>query len=152
MTQIALACLATALFVLCARSWRDGTHLVYDTFTGLVTFLFIAQLASEGLEVRIDGYWIARAVMVAVLGIATAGRIIRGWPISGHLSFVLAIALVQLANPQLSWFERLFYTLPVPIVLAIRLRKLDEGDHVPTRAGVALAVLCAATVIFVVRP
>jgi len=152
MTQIVLvACLGTALFVLCARSWRDGTHLVYDTTTGFVTSLFIAHLASEGLEVRIDGYWIARVVMVAVLGIATLGRITRGWSISGHLSFVLAIALVQLANPEKSWLERLFYTLPVPIVLAIRLRKLDQDDHAPTRAGVGLAIICAAAVIFVVR-
>ncbi len=151
MTQIALACLGTALFVLCARSWRDGTHLAYDAITGFVTSLFIAQLAGGGLGVRIDGYWIARAVMVAVLGIATAGRITWGWPISGHLSFVLAIALVQLANPELPWFGRLCYTSPVPIVLAIRLRKLDQGNHAPTRAGVTLALLCAATVIFVGR-
>jgi hypothetical protein len=152
MRQIALGCLGTALFVLAARSWRDGTHLVYDSATGFVTSLFIAQLTAEGLEVRIDGYWIARAAMVAVLGIATAGRIIRGWAVSGHLSFVLAIALVQLANPELPWFARLCYTLPVPLVLAIRLRKLDQGDHAPTQAGVALAALCAATVILAFRP
>lgn len=144
--QAALAGIGTVLFMLYARSWRDLPHLVYDATTGLTASIFIAELVTQGVGGGVDGYWIARAAMVVALSVVTAGRIIRDWPVSGHVAFVLAIALVQVGDAQLPWFERLLYSTPVPVVLAIRWTTLDRSRHTPTYVATGFAAICAVIV------
>lgn len=151
MIQFLIAGLGTVLFCICARSWRDVHRLVYDIVGSLVPFLFIVQLVFEGIESGIDNYWIARAGIIAVLTIVLAGRLFKEWAVSGHLSFVLAIAIVQGADQRLFWFERLLFLLSVPIIIAIRWKILDRGRHFQTYSATILAITCALIVLLFTR-
>ena len=83
--------------------------------------------------------------------VVTFGREFQGWPISGHLSCVLAVALIQLGDARLSLYERLAYAIPLPIVLVIRWGWFDRGDHSQTMWAVAFAVAVALPCVVLAR-
>jgi len=141
--QAALACLGAAAFFIYARSWRDAAHLVYDVPASLATFSFIAQLVLEAAQRSFGWFWAGRAAVVVVLTVVTTGRQYGGWSVSGHLTCVLAIALIQSADARLPAWERLLYWVPVPIVLAVRWVDFDHGQHAPTYAAIAVGLSCA---------
>ena len=142
--QIALAALGATALCIYHRSWVDTVHLIYDVPAGLTTFGFAAQLV---VEFRKDGphrFWVYRLAVFVAMSVVTVGRQYRYWPISGHLSCVLAVALVQTADPRLPWFERVIYWIPVPIVLCLRLAVLERGGHAGTYNALLFAFLVAA--------
>jgi len=140
--QAALTCLGATAFCVFSNSWYDVPHLIYDIPAGLATFGFIAQLVIEAPRSRSDGFWLYRAAVVIAMTVATVGRQYGGWLISGHLSCVLAVALVQTADARLSKLERLAYWAPVPIVLGLRLGYLEQGAHAATYAGAVFGLIC----------
>jgi hypothetical protein len=134
-----LALVGATAFCLYSHSWVDATHLLYDIPAGLATFGFIAQLVIELPREGVSRFGLYRAVLVIAMTAVTVGRRYLGWPISGHLSCVLAIALVQSLDRRLSFRERLAYWMPIPIVFYLRLVILEHDGHV----GIILAVLFA---------
>ena len=144
--QSFLALVGTAAYMVYAQSWRDTAHLVYDIPANLTVFAFIAQLVLEAGQGRFVAAWGLRMVMVAVMAVVCAGRDFLGWPISGHLTCVLAVALVQTLDPQRLVAERLLYWIPVPIVLWIRWTAFDRGEHGQTYRACMIAVLLAGVV------
>lgn len=127
--QSALALVGMLAFVVYARSWKDATHLVYDVPASFAVFAFIAQLLLEWTKDAATLYWTARMGLLVVITVATVGREFLNWNISGHLTCVLAVALVQAVDPRLSFNERVLYLVPLPIVLAIRWWEFDGEDH-----------------------
>ena len=138
--QLVLTFIGTVAFCIYSYSWYDVAHLVYDIPAGLCTFGFIAQLVIEAPTARCNGFWLYRVVLVVAMTLATVGRTYWGWTISGHLSCVLAIALVQTADGRLSRIERAAYWIPVPIVLFLRLTLLEHDGHFATYAGLAFGL------------
>ena len=138
--QVALTFIGAAAFCIYSYSWCDVVHLIYDVPAGLCTFGFIAQLVVEAPASRCNGFWLYRGTMVVAMTLATVGRTYWGWMISGHLSCVLAIALVQSADGRLSRIERAAYWIPVPIVLFLRFALLEHDGHFATYAGLAFGL------------
>jgi hypothetical protein len=142
--QLGLGCIGAAAFCVYARSWRDAQHLIYDIPAALATFSFIAQIVLESARGGINRFWLSRVLAVVLLTVVTSGREYLKWPISGHLTCVLAIALIQSQDGRLLGWERLLYWAPVPIVLAIRIGWFDRGQHFPTYSAVVFAFMSAA--------
>jgi hypothetical protein len=148
--QFLLACIGAAAFCVYSRSWKDWTHLVYDLPASLLVFAFIAQLALEARHAG-SAYWLARFAMLVAMTLVCTGRDFLHWPISGHLSCVLAVAIVQFWDVRLPLGERLLYWLPLPMVLGIRWFVFDQGQHGQTYRALLFAVLAAAPAVFVAQ-
>jgi len=148
--QLGLALVGVVAFCLYSRSWKDLPHLVYDVPASLAVFAFVAQLV---LEARSPGhwFWMGRAGLLVAMTVVTVGREFRSWPISGHLSCVLAVAIVQLADPRLHPGERLLYWIPLPVVLGIRWWLFDRGAHGQTYNAMLFAVAGAVPVVLIAR-
>ncbi len=150
-TQLALAVVGMVAFVAYSRSWKDLAHLIYDIPASFAVFAFIAQLL---LEVAKDGaslYWSARFLLLVAITVATAGREFLGWHLSGHLTCVLAVALVQAADPRLALTERALYWIPLPIVLFMRWYKFDGDDHWQTYYALIVGTCVAIPVMLAAR-
>jgi hypothetical protein len=144
--QLALALAGVTVFCVYSRSWQDFAHTVYDTAASLAVFSFIAQLVLEPPRWA-DGYWRARFLLLAAMTTVTTGREFLHWPVSGHLSCALAVALVQGWNRRLPRWERWCYWLPIPLLLAMRWWLFDQGLHAQTGWAVLFAVASASFVI-----
>jgi hypothetical protein len=125
--------------------------LIYDIPAALATFTFIGQLIVEATGAGLGASWVARAAMIGALSVIAFGRELLHWPISGHLSCVLAIALVQAADPRLARPEKLLYWVPVLIVISIRWAVFDRGEHWPTYSALIAAVLLAVPAVVLLR-
>lgn len=143
--QFVLACVGSAAFCVYSRSWQDWVHMIYDIPASLMVFSFVAQL---GLEARQAGnaYWLARFALLVTMTVVCVGRDFLHWPISGHLSCVLAVAIVQSWDGRLPVAERLLYWLPVPVVLVIRWLVFDQGQHGQTTHALAFALAAGLAV------
>jgi len=149
--QLGLAFLGTLSYCIYARSWRDMIHLVYDIPANVAVFAFIAQVVLECIADGPGWHCGTRFALIVGMTVVCAGRDFAGWGISGHLSCVLAVALVQMADSRLPVGERLLYWIPLPIVLAVRWWGFDEGQHWQTYHAVVFGVLAAAPVIAIAR-
>ena len=149
--QLALAAVGMVAFVIYARSWKDFSHLAYDIPASFAVFAFIAQLLLEAGKDGAGWNLGIRLALVVAMTVATVGREFLAWPISGHLTCLLAVALVQLADPRLPTTERLLYWLPVPIVLFFRWHRFDGGNHWQTYNAVLFACVGATLVILATR-
>jgi len=143
LAQAGLACLGTACFCIWARSWQDAAHLLYDIPANLAVFGFIARWLIEGLGHERGLDWWCRLALIAAMTTVTVGRAYFGWNISGHLSCVGTVALVQLAAPQVRSAERWLCCLPLPFVLALRWFKFDNGDHWQTYSALIFSLVAA---------
>jgi hypothetical protein len=142
-TQLGLAAVGMAAFVAYSRSWKDWPHLVYDIPASFAVFAFVAQLLLELVKDGASGYCGARLALLGAITVATCGREFLGWRLSGHLTCVLAVALVQATDPRLLLGERVLYFVPLPIVLLIRWYRFDGNDHWQTYYALIVGT-CAA--------
>jgi hypothetical protein len=147
--QIALAIVGTTAYCCYARSWRSATHLLYDIPANLAVFSFIAQVLLEFIQQDLNRTTCSRLALLAAMTVVSAGRDFCKWNISGHLSCVLAVALVQTADPRLTAAHKLFYWLPLPIVLGIRWWIFDQGNHDQTYHALIFAVAAGLPVALV---
>lgn len=148
--QFLLASVGFAAFGVYSRSWKDWAHLVYDIPAGLLVFSFIAQWVLEARHAA-SAYWLARFALLVAMTVVCTGRDFLHWPISGHLSCVLAVAIVQFRDVRLPLAERLLYWFPLPIVLAIRWWIFDQGQHGQTYRAVLFAVSAAVPVVLIAQ-
>lgn len=129
-----------AAFCVFSRSWIDIPHLLYDIPAAIATFAFIAQFVIETARGRFTMFWWHRLAMIVAMTAATVGRQYWAWPISGHLSCTLAIALVQSGDARRAAAERIAYWIPVAIVVYLRLALLEQGSHEATCAALFFAL------------
>jgi len=149
--QLALGAVGMVAFCVFARCWRDTAHVIYDVPASFAVFSFIAQLLLEGIRDRRTWFWTARFGLLVAMTVVCFGRHFFGWDISGHLSCVLAVALVQTADRRLPVAERAAYWAPLPLVLAIRWFLFDEGDHGQTYHAVLFALIAVLPAIGLAR-
>ena len=148
--QFILAAIGAAAFCIYSRSWKDGMHLIYDIPASLMVFWFIGHLVLDSRHFA-NADWLARLTLLLALTVVTVGREFLHWPISGHLTCVLAVALVQSTDPRLFLAERWLVWLPVPIVIGIRWWLFDQGQHEPSYHAMFLAVASAVPVVIVTQ-
>ena len=149
--QLALGAVGMVAFCVFARCWRDAAHVIYDIPASFAVFSFIAQLLLEALRDAPTRYWTARFGLLAAMTVVCFGRHLLGWNISGHLSCVLAVALVQTADRRLPVPERAAYWVPLPIVVTIRWLVFDEGNHGQTYNAVLFALIAVLPAIVLAR-
>lgn len=125
------------------RSWSDTTHLVYDIPSALAICAYIAQFILEGLDRRFVDGWRSRALLLVPMCVIPFGRTFLEWNISGHLTDILAVALIQSVDTNLSPTEKRLYWIPVPIILYIRWFIFDKPGHLETWNAATTAVFMA---------
>jgi len=140
-----------AAFVAYSRSWKDWPHLVYDVPASFAVFAFVAQLLLELVKEGATGYWAVRLALLGAITVATCGREFLGWRLSGHLTCILAVALVQATDPRLPLSERSLYWIPLPIVLLIRWYRFDGNDHWQTYHALLVGTCVAIPVMLAAR-
>jgi hypothetical protein len=143
LVQAGLACAGTMCFCIWAKSWQDLAHLLYDIPANLAVFAFIAHWLLEGIQRERGLDWWCRLALIAAMTTVTVGRAYFGWNISGHLSCVGTVALVQLAALGIRPAERWFYCLPLPFVLVLRWFRFDNGDHWQTYSALMFSGIAA---------
>ncbi len=139
----AVAVLGTAAFVAFSRSWESPVKVLYDVPAGLVVFAFVGlALRDVVFPTRGIPRWV-RPLMLIPLAIVPVGRVVWGWPISGHATDVIAIATFEALSRGAHWAWRAAVVLPAPVVLAVRWFYLDRGNHSPSFLGLALGLFFA---------
>ena len=116
-----------AAFCAFSRTWQDIWHVVYDIPAALAVYSFLAQVLAEGMARQINRWWWVRLVAIVFMTVITVGRVLRLWPVSGHVTTVLAVAIIQLCDARLPRSLRLTYWAPLPILIAVRLLSFDRG-------------------------
>ena len=132
----------TALFFYW-QSWKDIPHLFYDIPAGVTMSAYIGQIVLESRRNKREGQWWARVLLLLPMSIVPMGRVFFNWNISGHLTDILAAAMIQTTDKRLSTLERIGYWHSLPIILYIRWFLLDSGGH-----GETLNALAAGFSIF----
>lgn len=144
--QAAMAGVGCVAFCIYSQAWQDWAHFLYDIPASFVVFFFIAQLVLDVVFREVNGFWVAKFIMLAAMTVVTVGRDFLGWTISGHLSCVLAVALVQASDRRLAGWERVLYSIPLPVVAYVRWFLFDKNGHAETINAVMFAVVVAGPV------
>ena len=118
-------------FCVYSRTWQDSWHIIYDIPAALAVYSFIAQILAEGLARQINRWWWIRLVAIIFMTNSTVGRAWAQWPVSGHVTTVLATALIQTTEPRLPHIVRILYWTPLPVLVAIRIGVFDGGFGAP---------------------
>ncbi len=125
MLRLAGTVIGAAAYCVLARDWQDAWDVLYDAPAALSVFGFLAQLLAEGIDGgRSARRWVRPFAVLAALGIVAAtviwqDRLIAGH-VSGHMTMVLLVAIIQSADGRLPLWIRAGHWLPVPIVAAMR--------------------------------
>ena len=127
--QVALTLTGALVLCLYWQSWKDTSHLIYDIPSAISMCAFLSQILCEGTAGQMSPSWWARLLLVVPMSVIPAGRELLGWNLSGHLTDMWAVALIQSVDRRLSRWERLAYWVPVPVVLWIRWFLFDAGGH-----------------------
>ena len=144
--QLALAAAGSVALCIYWQSWKDPAHLAYDIPAAALFCGFLSQILSEGVRRQFTAWWWARVVVLGPMSVIPCGREFLGWPISGHLADLLAVALIQSCDLRLGLWERITYWLALPIILWVRWFLFDMSGHWETYsaaiAGVAIFLCC----------
>lgn len=141
--QVTLTLAGSLVLCLYWQSWKDTPHLIYDVPSAISMCAYLSQILCEATARQMSPSWWARLLLVVPMSVIPSGREFLGWKISGHLTDMWAVALIQSVDGRLRCRERLAYWLPVPIVLWIRWFHFDIGGH-----GETFAALVAGTIMF----
>ena len=141
--QIFLTIVGATILTYYWKSWKDVTHLIYDLPAAIAMCAFIAQIICEAKSGMMTKVWWAKVISMIPMAVIPSGREFLGWSISGHLTDMAAVPLIQSTDTRLKVKERLLYWIPLPAVLYIRLSYFDQPGHEET-----LNALIAALSVF----
>ncbi len=139
--QVILGLAIALSLILYWRSWKDLPHLFYDIPAGLATGAYLGQIICELKERLFSRRLLMRLALLIPMSIIPAGREFFGWNISGHLSDILAVTLIQAMDERLNALEKIAYALPVPVILSIRLFLFDRKGHMETLNAIGVALI-----------
>ncbi len=123
------ALIGGTLLTIYYQSWKDISHLFYDIPTGFIMCLYVGQIVLESRRNKREVHWWARVLLLLPMAIVPMGRVFFNWNISGHLTDMLAAALIQTADKRLRTLEKIVYWHPIPVILYIRWSLFDTGGH-----------------------
>jgi len=130
-----------AAYCVLARDWKNAWDVLYDVPAALSVFGFFAQLLAEGIDNRRSArWWVRPSAVIAALAIVAAtviwqDRLMAGH-VSGHMTMVLLVAIIQSADGRLPPWLRAGHWIPVPIVAAMRVFILHGRIEVGLVGGV----------------
>lgn len=127
--QLIIGLIGGAVFFFYWKSWNDIPHLFYDIPTGFTMSIYFGQIVLEGVKKKWEVHWWARVFLLFPMSIVPIGREFFNWNISGHLTDMLAVAMIQTVDERLRTLEKIAYWLPIPIILYIRWFLFDTGGH-----------------------
>ncbi len=130
--QVILALIGGTALCVHWQSWQDAAHLFYDIPAGLVISAYTGQVLLEGLKQKRPLHWWLRVFLLLPMFIIPAGREFSGWRISGHLTALLAAAMIQTLDKRIPVLEKIVYWIPLPIILYIRWFIFDANGHQET--------------------
>ncbi len=143
--QIVLAVAGGILLCVYWQSWKDIYHLFYDIPAALAMSAYIGQIVCEGIRKLSFPGWRARLLLMIPMSVIPAGREFLGWNISGHLTDILAVALIQSTDRRMAGAERIAYWFPMPIILYVRWFQFDRNGHWETfNAAIAAGLIFLA--------
>ena len=131
MLRLAGTVIGAAAYCVLGRDWQNVWDVLYDAPASLSVFGFLAQLLAEAIDGgRSARGWVRPSAVLAALGIVAAtviwqDRLMAGH-ISGHMTMVLLVAVIQSADGRLPLWIRAGHWIPVPIVAAMRVFILHE--------------------------
>jgi hypothetical protein len=152
--QLTLTVGGAVALILYFRSWRTWRRVVYDLPASVAMCGYMAQIVCEAVAGPLSRWWWTRAILMIPIAAIPAGRDGLGWRISGHVTTMLAVPLIQMIDPRLDWAERLAYWIPFPIVFLMHWTvwdRIEHGgriDHTDTNRGVGAAVIIFALAAF----
>ena len=135
--QLIFALIGGTAFSFYLQSWKDIPHLFYDIPTGFAISFYIGQIVLENMRNKREVHWWARVVLLIPMSIVPIGRVFFNWHISGHLTDMLAAAMIQTADERLGTLEKIVYWHPIPVILYIRWFYFDIGGHGETYNALA---------------
>lgn len=145
--QLVFALMGGAALLVYWKSWQDVSHLFYDIPSGFTMSLYIGQIVLEGIKKKREEYWWARVLLLLPMSIVPIGRVFFNWNISGHLTDILAAAVIQTMDKRLRILEKMGYWTPLPVIVYIRWFIFDtrSGTHWETFNALAVGfsiILC----------
>jgi len=141
--HIGMTLFGAVVLIVYWRSWSDTTHLVYDIPSALAICAYIAQFILDTPGRQFGPGWRSRAVLLVPMCVIPFGRTFLEWNISGHLTDILAVALIQSVDKNLSPTIKRLYWIPVPIILYIRWFIFDKPGHWEMYNAIIAALLMA---------
>lgn len=139
--QVIFAFIGGAALFFYWKSWKDIPHLFYDIPAGFAMSLYIGQIVLEGIKSKREVHWWARVLLLLPMSIVPMGRVFFNWNISGHLTDILAAAMIQTTDKRLHTLEKILYWLPLPVILCIRWFLFDTGEHGETLNALVVGFL-----------
>jgi hypothetical protein len=139
--QLIFALLGGAILCFYWQSWKDMPHLFYDIPTGFMMSAYIGQIVLENMGNKRAVHWWARVLLLLPMSVIPIGRVFLNWNISGHLTDMLAAAMIQTADERLGSVEKIVYWHPLPVILYIRWFHFDTGGHGETFNALAAGFL-----------
>ncbi|UCH95920.1 MAG: hypothetical protein JSV88_03485, partial [Candidatus Aminicenantes bacterium] len=127
--QLIIGLIGGTVFFFYWQSWKDIPHLFYDIPTGFAMSIYIGQIVLEVVKKKREVHWWARVLLLLPMSIVPIGREYFNWNISGHLTDMLAVAMIQTVDDRLRILEKTAYWLPIPVILYIRWFLFDTGGH-----------------------
>ena len=127
--QVIFGLIGGAVFFFYWQSWNDIPHLFYDIPTGFTMSIYIGQIVLEDMKKKREAHWWARVLLLLPMAIVPIGREFLNWNISGHLTDMLAVAMIQTVDERLPILEKTGYWLPIPVIVYIRWFLFDTGGH-----------------------
>jgi hypothetical protein len=140
-----------AAFCVYARTWQSGCHVLYDVPAALAVYSFPARLLAEAAARRFGLAWCVRLAALAAMTVATVGREFGRWPVSGHVTCVLAVAVLMSADARLPAWLRAAYWIPVPVVVLVRVLALEGRADLPLVTGAAAGLVIGAAAAWLAR-
>jgi hypothetical protein len=152
LARLAVTLLGTAAFCAWIRDWQQPLDPLYDLPAALAVFSFVGQLLAEGLTGRRTNAWLFRiaAVLDGTLIIVIFKEYL-GWTISGHVTMVLLVAMLQTADRRLPAWLRACYWVPLPIVAAMRIFVLHGGVETGLTTGLIVGGALGALTLLLIR-
>ena len=127
--QLVFALIGGTVLTLYYQSWKDLHHLFYDIPVGFAMGAYFGQIVLESMINKREMHWWARVILLLPMSVIPLGREFFNWNISGHLTDMLAVAMIQTSDKRLRTLEKMAYWLPMPIILHIRWFLFDTAGH-----------------------
>lgn len=152
--QLMLTSGGAVALILYFRSWKSWRRMVYDIPASLAMCGYMAQITGEAVAGLFSPWWWTRMLLMIPIAAIPIGRDGLAWRISGHVTTMLVVPLIQMIDPRIGWGERLAYWIPFPIVFWMHWTywdRIEHGgriDHTDTIRAVGAAAIIFALATF----
>jgi len=143
--------IGTAAFVAYNHSWESALRMAYDVPAALASYSYPAMLVAEVVTGRRGPAWWVRLAALAAMTAVTVGREFAGGIASGHITCVIAVAIILSAQARLPLGLRLAYWAAAAWTVGVRLLLINGRFDASAGFGIAAGVLIGVVAGIAVR-